>query len=72
MGTVNVEYIRELIRRDQDRQRLRELVLLGARSPPAEPATPAAFEALRSRVCASRDIPTASPKDHKKTIFGPT
>ena len=44
------EYIRELIRRDQDRQRLRELVLLGAGSPPADPVTPAYFEALRSRV----------------------
>jgi hypothetical protein len=71
MGTMNVEYVRELIRRDQDRRHLRELMLLGAGSPPAEPATPAYFEALRSRVHASSDIPTASPKDHKKTIFSP-
>lgn len=44
------EYIRELIRKDQDRQRLRELLLAGPASPAAAPATPAGFEALRERV----------------------
>ncbi|HEV2533455.1 ribbon-helix-helix domain-containing protein, partial [Phenylobacterium sp.] len=43
------EYIRELIRRDQDRQRLRGLLLDGASSPPAGPADAAYFENLRGR-----------------------
>jgi antitoxin ParD1/3/4 len=43
------EYVRELIRRDQDRQRLRQLLLDGASSPPAE-ADPDYFEGLRDRV----------------------
>lgn len=43
------EYVRELIRRDQDRVRLRELLLAGAASQPDEPATAAYFEALRAR-----------------------
>ena len=44
------EYVRELIRRDQDRQRLRSLLLAGAESMPAGPADEAYFEGLRSRV----------------------
>ena len=32
------EYVRELIRNDQDRQRQRGLILEGAASPPAGPA----------------------------------
>ncbi len=32
------EYVRELIRNEQDRQRLRDLLLAGATSPPAGPA----------------------------------
>ena len=32
------EYIRELIRKDQDRQRLRELLLAGPASPATAPA----------------------------------
>ncbi len=47
------EYVRELIRKDQDRQRLRNLLLEGAASAPAAPAAPADdnyFEALRNRV----------------------
>lgn len=44
------EYVRELIRRDQDRQKLRELLLEGANSAPAEPATAAYFNGLRKRV----------------------
>ncbi len=43
------EYVRELIRRDQDRVRLRELLLAGAASQPGEPATADYFEALRAR-----------------------
>ena len=47
-GTSN-EYVRELIRRDQDRVRLRELLLAGAVSRPGEPVTAGYFEALRAR-----------------------
>jgi antitoxin ParD1/3/4 len=44
------EYLRELIRRDQDRERLRALLLDGANSAPTEPADDAYFDALRERV----------------------
>ncbi|MGE4441441.1 MAG: type II toxin-antitoxin system ParD family antitoxin [Desulfomicrobium sp.] len=44
------EYVRELIRKDQDRQRLRTLLLAGASSPKREPVDGAYFEALRGRV----------------------
>jgi antitoxin ParD1/3/4 len=44
------EYVRELIRKDQDRQRLRGLLLEGAGSKPAAPADAAWFESLRNRV----------------------
>ena len=44
------EYVRELIRKDQDRQRLRELLLAGAASAPAATADDAFFEGLRARV----------------------
>jgi antitoxin ParD1/3/4 len=44
------EYVRELIRRDQDRQSLLNLLLDGAQSPPAPPADSAYFGALRDRI----------------------
>lgn len=44
------EYVRELIRRDQDRVRLRGLLMDGAASAPAAPADAAYFAALRGRV----------------------
>jgi antitoxin ParD1/3/4 len=44
------EYVRELIRKDQDRLHLRGLLLAGAASAPATPADPAYFEELRDRV----------------------
>ena len=43
------EYVRELIRRDQDRQRLRGLLLDGAASPSAGPADQGYFDGLRER-----------------------
>ena len=43
------EYVRELIRVDQDRQRLRKLLLDGAASPPSAAADEAYFAGLRSR-----------------------
>jgi len=44
------EYLRDLIRKDQDRVRLRELLLAGAASEQGAPADSAYFEELRSRV----------------------
>lgn len=49
------EYVRELIRKDQDRLTLRELLLAGAASPSSRPADANCFEGLRVRV-RKRDI----------------
>lgn len=44
------EYVRELIRTDQDRRQLRGLLLQGASSAPGEPVAASYFDALRQRV----------------------
>lgn len=44
------EYVRELIRKDQDRQQLRGLLLAGAASTPAAAADASDFDGLRDRV----------------------
>lgn len=44
------EYVRELIRKDQDRLHLRGLLLVGAATAPAAPADEVYFEGLRDRV----------------------
>ncbi len=44
------EYVRELIRKDQDRQQLRKLLLAGAASAATAPVDAAYFESLRDRV----------------------
>jgi antitoxin ParD1/3/4 len=44
------EYVRELIRKDQERLQLRELLLAGAGSKPAAAADGAYFAALRDRI----------------------
>ena len=44
------EYVRELIRKDEDRQRLRDLLLEGAASPPAVTADADYFDRLRDRI----------------------
>ncbi len=44
------EYVRDLIRKDQDRQRLRGLLIDGAASSPTAPADTAYFDGLRNRV----------------------
>jgi antitoxin ParD1/3/4 len=44
------EYVRELIRKDQDRLKLREVLLAGAASPSRGPADANYFEGLRVRV----------------------
>ncbi|MCF7203297.1 type II toxin-antitoxin system ParD family antitoxin [Pseudomonas oligotrophica] len=48
------EYVRELIRRDQDRQHLRGLLLTGAASPATAPADADYFESLRDRMRKAR------------------
>lgn len=48
------EYVRELIRRDQDRVKLRELLLAGASSRPGAPVTAEYFDGLRKRVSRAR------------------
>lgn len=54
------EYVRELIRKDQNRLQLRELLLAGAASSPAAPADASYFEGLRDRVRKAAK-PTAKP-----------
>ena len=44
------EYVRELIRKDQDRLQLRGLLLAGAASAPAAPADADYFKGLRGKV----------------------
>jgi antitoxin ParD1/3/4 len=44
------EYVRELIRADQDREKLRNLLLEGAASPAEGAADDAYFTSLRNRV----------------------
>jgi antitoxin ParD1/3/4 len=44
------EYVRELIRTDQDRRHLRDLLLQGAASTPGVPVDAAYFDSLRQRV----------------------
>ena len=44
------EYVRELIRKDQDRLQLRVLLLAGAASTPTAPADAAYFGGLRDQV----------------------
>jgi len=48
------EYVRELIRKDQDRLHLRALLLAGAASAPGAKADVGYFEQLRSRVRKAR------------------
>jgi antitoxin ParD1/3/4 len=44
------EYVRELIRRDQDRLHLRNLLLAGASSAPTAPVNETYFDGVRERV----------------------
>lgn len=48
------EYVRELIRKDQERQQLRALLLAGAASGATAPADDAYFAGLRDRVRRAR------------------
>lgn len=63
------EYVRELIRKDQDRLHLRGLLLAGAASAPTAAADKAYFDKLRQQVAsaakaakAARSSKTAKPK----------
>jgi antitoxin ParD1/3/4 len=47
------EYIRDLIRKEQDRERLRALLLEGANSPLVETDMAADFDRLRERIRSS-------------------
>lgn len=47
------EYLRELIRKDQDRLKLRELLLAGAKSAQTKQIEPNYFESLRRKVKAA-------------------
>lgn len=55
--TSSSEYVRDLIRKDQHRSQLRELLMAGATSEPGAPATTEYFEALRTqaRILSRRD-----------------
>jgi antitoxin ParD1/3/4 len=48
------EYVRELIRKDQDRLRLRALLLTGASSPQSKPVDDAYFDSLRLQANAAK------------------
>jgi antitoxin ParD1/3/4 len=54
------KYVRELIRKDQDRLQLRELLLNGASSGPTAPVNETYFDGLRDRVY--QVIRTTSPR----------
>ena len=54
------EYVRELIRRDQDRARLRGALLAGAASPVAVRADDAYFDRLRRRLSSEAARPDAA------------
>jgi antitoxin ParD1/3/4 len=56
------EYIRDLIRKEQDRQALRGLLMEGAASPRTGEADAAYFSSLRDRVKASRPARAAAVK----------
>jgi antitoxin ParD1/3/4 len=48
------EYVRELIRKEQDRLKLRSLLLAGASSAPTKPIDAAYFDGLRRKVRATK------------------
>lgn len=61
------EYLRELIRRDQQRLALRALMLEGAASPVAGPADARFFEGLRQRIEAkAATAARAAPRPARK------
>jgi antitoxin ParD1/3/4 len=59
------EYVRELVRRDQQRVQLRALLMEGARSPLAGEGDARYFTGLRQRIKAAQS-PAARPKPARK------
>lgn len=64
------EYVRELIRREQDRLKVRQLLLEGAASPPADPADDAIFEELRQIATSPRSA-TRRPRQRRTASSPP-
>lgn len=62
------EYLRDLIRRDQDRQHLRGLLLAGAAAPVVQEATPEYFNALRQQVRAKVVVSTQATRSPGKGV----
>ena len=52
--STSTEYVCELIRKDQDRLQLRNVLLAGATSATTEPVADAYFDGLRQRLRAAR------------------
>jgi len=50
------EYVRELIRKDQDRRRLRSLLLAGAESAPTRSVDATYFDRLRQKVTSKKAV----------------
>jgi len=48
------EYVRELIRKDRDRQKLLGMLLAGAQSAPTAPVNAAYFDGLRKRITSKK------------------
>lgn len=61
------EYLRDLIRRDQDRQHLRGLLQAGAAVPVVQEATPEYFNSLRQQVRAKADVPAKPVRGARKS-----
>jgi antitoxin ParD1/3/4 len=55
------EYVRELIRREQERQRLRAMLLEGVESGPGVAADQSCFEGLRERLRTPAQVSGKSP-----------
>ena len=55
------DYVRHLIRKDQERSQLRSLLLEGAESPVAAEADQSYFEGLRNRIRQIINIPRITP-----------
>ena len=50
------EYVREVIRKDRDRQQLLGLLLAGAQSAPTAPVNGAYFDGLRKRITSKKTM----------------
>lgn len=60
------EYIRDLIRREQDRLQFRDLVLDGAAAPRTGEADASYFDALRSRTAGTSAAPRQRPSPRQR------